>query len=389
MCKRVLLGALCSIATLSAPARAQTPGDVAQKRRAVEIAARAYVAARAARDREESARLQLPLVRTYAGLEVRADTSFVPAEFLVRLDSGFARARQHAAAVYGVTTDSLLARAGVILSRNAVPVRRLGGPLEEPAIRAEARRPTSLTSSRAVGNERWRLNVSIDRLEEYFIVWFEHAAATRTPPSIVTWMGTHTSVHSWTASAREAEHFGLVMHASGIGLACANGAIAACRTSFALMPNADSIGAWFDAETRRAHVVRALEMRNVRQAVLRTHAEAADRCTEIGDDAACRAVLVRIGVRSPTSRASREQLVRLALLRGGEHAFERMQADTAASVERALTRAAGVPLDSLLVPWRESILAGRPPSPAPNLRELLLGLALMGSLVGLTAARKP
>ncbi|HKS06182.1 MAG TPA: hypothetical protein VJR92_07690 [Gemmatimonadaceae bacterium] len=389
MFDRPRLGALLASITLALPALAQSSDRAVQQRRAVDIAARTYVAAADAYDQRRDARLRLPVVRTYAGLQVRADTTFVQREFLVRLDSGFARARQEAAGAFGVTTDSLLAGAQVILTQSTSSRTRFGVSTPSQSIHAEGLRSPSMAWSSSYHNAGWRTTEPIDQIKSYFIMWFEYAAGAQLPPSIAAWMGTHTHVREWDVRWREPEHFGLVMHPSGIGLACANGAITACRIAFALVPNADTIGAWFDAASRRARVVRALEMRNVRAMVLRTHAEAADRCTEIGEDAACRAVLARVGVQSPTSRVSRQHLVRLALQRGGEHAFERLRADSTDSVERAIASAAGVPVDSLLAPWREMILAGRPPSPAPNGREVFLGVALLGSLVGLTVARKP
>lgn len=386
--------AIAAIMLLVPAARAQSRDEVERRRRSVAIASEAYLAAGAAHRAEDQRRLQLPVVRRYAGLSVRADTSRVPASFLEQLDTAFAHARADAFALFGVATDSLLAGTVVVLRTHTVERQaRERGPLTREWVMADPVWPRN--SPWTLGfpplDRRWPLDEHrADDMTRYFEQWFIIGAGLRMPPRIRGWMGSQPHFRDWGTTALEIEHFGLVFHPSSIGLACTQGSLGACRASLALAADGDTIGLWFDETTRRARAIGALRVvPGLNDGHLGVGRATASRCVEHGDDAACRAVLARARVPSPTTRSSREYILRSALLRGGERAFERLRADTAASIEAAIAQAATVPFDSLIGPWREAVLAARPPSPAPNVRELLLGVVLIAGTLGVAVARSP
>ena len=378
---------LMALTSVSAAGRAQSSDALATKWRAVELATARYKDAVARRNSEERRRMNLPVVRTYSGLEVRADTTVFEPALLSRLDSGFALARAEAARLFGVTTDSVM-RGGILIITPVVTDR--------PADSTRGAAPGRVRLN-AAGNERHALGSTWPSagpresvVQSYFVDWFAIAATRYMPPRVTTWMGARSAIREWTKEDRQVAHFGLVFHSPLPGVACMNGAIAACRAAFGIVADQDTIGAWYDAPTRRARAVGALRFLPGPQAGRSAvDPSVVSRCADSADDSACRMILARAGVPSPTSRISRQQLVRDALVRGGERAFERLRADTALAIDAAIAAAAGVPFDSVVATWRRDVLAARPPSPAPNAAEWLLGVTMMTVAFGVAVGRKP
>jgi len=85
-------------------------------------------------------------------------------------------------------------------------------------------------------------------------------------------------------------------------------------------------------------------------------------CRQHRDDA-CTALLRSLPPGSlprPLAHAARLLLVREALRAGGRDAYRRLVADPGAPIEERLSSAAGMHIDSLVVRWRNEVLAARP-----------------------------
>jgi hypothetical protein len=379
---------LIAVAVLSTPSLAQLSEAPAMKHPAVALAVARYDAALAFRTSEQLRRMQLPVVRTYSGLVVRADTTALSSDLLTQIDSAVARARSEAAALFGVTTDSLMRGATLVLEPRMVEVTGDSATRDsDKRVRADA------VAMRGSGqmDATWPFDgPGATALQDYFVKWYSVAATQHLPPQIQQWMGARPAVRPWTTEERRVAHFVLVFQSPTIGMACTNGSIPACRVALAVVADGDTIGAWFDQPTRRDRALAGLRaFGGARSGPGAVPPDTIRRCTELGDDVACRVILTRVRVPSPTGRVSREQIVRGALIRGGVRAFERLRADTTMSIESAVASAAGVPFDSLVTTWRRELLAARTPSPAPNATDWLLGIVMIGGAVGVAVGRKP
>lgn len=91
-------------------------------------------------------------------------------------------------------------------------------------------------------------------------------------------------------------------------------------------------------------------------------APALQRCREHHDDACTMLLrsLPRGGLPRPLTQLARTVLVREALRAGGRDAYPRLVADPTAPIGARLSSAAGMELDSLVVRWRNSVVAARP-----------------------------
>jgi hypothetical protein len=181
------------------------------------------------------------------------------------------------------------------------------------------------------------------------------------------------------APLREAAYFELVTAGVPGARGCFDGSLDACARALGL--RSDLPARSLDADTeRRRFVATRLRHRATEPALAPSYAA----CVEQGDGAACLAFLERAGVREPTlsTRAAWTLLASVRDLDGGG-ALARFFGDTAGPVVPRLERAAGMPLDSLLARWRETVLAHRPPPTAvPGIAQwLVLGWA--GVLVAL------
>ena len=145
---------------------------------------------------------------------------------------------------------------------------------------------------------------------------------------------------------------------SRVGRECYIGDLEACQYALALAIADDPAVRLYGAEDRR---------RLVSQLVPRFPWElnrhpGFDLCVTGGLDAACLEVL-RAGphlVPPPLSPTARGTVLQLALEVGGDGAFGRLARSEAPNVELRLAEIAGVSPDSLLVLWRNRVLAARP-----------------------------
>ncbi|HWA16883.1 MAG TPA: hypothetical protein VG817_10645, partial [Gemmatimonadales bacterium] len=111
-----------------------------------------------------------------------------------------------------------------------------------------------------------------------------------------------------------------------------------------------------------------------------------------GSDAACAELLRSLDpgqLPQPLLAESRQVLVRQALRVGGRDAYHRLMADTTASLAARFERAAGIPIDSLVVLWRNAVLAARPePVSLPVTGALAgIGWVLLLGYFGLRSSR--
>jgi hypothetical protein len=138
---------------------------------------------------------------------------------------------------------------------------------------------------------------------------------------------------------------------------CHAGDVDACARVLGLETAADTASLWYTAEEQR----RAITGRGAGWWMdIRTSPDYIG-CIE-GDDAACAAFLNRnlwmIG--HPLSANARESFLRVALELGGESALTRLARSQGQPLGSRLAVAAGIPRDSLIVVWRERILAAAP-----------------------------
>ena len=84
-----------------------------------------------------------------------------------------------------------------------------------------------------------------------------------------------------------------------------------------------------------------------------------DRCIRIADETSCAQTIRRVPIGDPLPAQSRLSLVAIALEQGGAGATDRYLAATGTIRER-LSAASGMPTDSLLLLWRDQVLASRP-----------------------------
>jgi len=93
-----------------------------------------------------------------------------------------------------------------------------------------------------------------------------------------------------------------------------------------------------------------------------TAAPSLRRCRAHDDDA-CTALLRSLPpgtLPRPLTHVARSVLVREALRSGGRDAYRRLVADSAAGMAARLSSAAGMEIDSLVIHWRNDVLAARP-----------------------------
>lgn len=158
--------------------------------------------------------------------------------------------------------------------------------------------------------------------------------------------------------------------------ACFAGDAQACATTLGVRLGADTLEEWFEPGTwpRLAGMIGG-ELNGLERV-------ARQRCMDLGDLSACRSILTPARVLPPVGVIGRQYLVQLALESGGASAFERLTADSGATIEHRLAAAAGVPIDTLLDRWSASLRAA-PRGPPASYQELLLGLAWSGLLLAM------
>lgn len=198
------------------------------------------------------------------------------------------------------------------------------------------------------------------------------------------WAGNNLrpSTRGWRVDMEES-YVALVTSHYGIGQQCFEGRIDRCRTLLELDPEFDPLRL-YPTLVERQKVARLLYVA-YNQAGLR-----ADLIPCLsGIDESCKAALTRLPreqLPKPTPPLIRSSLAHFALRQGGRDGYTRLMADSLAPMAERLSRAAGMPLDSLLVRWHAEVIAGRPKPVAIPPFGVAVGLG-WGLVFGLAAVR--
>lgn len=96
-----------------------------------------------------------------------------------------------------------------------------------------------------------------------------------------------------------------------------------------------------------------------------------------GSDSACSMLIQSVPpslIAPPLERETRQLLLHIALAKGGRQAYQRLLSNPEAPMGERIAAAAGVPIDSLLVEWRQTVIAHRPAPVSLPLSGVLAGL---------------
>ena len=259
--------------------------------------------------RDSVQRLRLAVVRTYAGLEVRADPGAAPDILLRALDSAFAHSAARARALLGPSVDTML-------SGSTLGIRTYGGQAldEPPASFVELRTRGPLGASYTVARKR---DPNVADFEVMFLGWFSRMAGRQLPSEIKRWSRPDVWITTPDEVARRM-YIDLAVYEPTVWRVCAEAPTQACRTALAIVPGNDTVGAWYTPEQRRRAVAERYAYRSRRYP-----ADSIDiRCVKFSADDACRTGMARHrAILSPTGEFERLALVRDALVRGGQAYF--------------------------------------------------------------------
>ncbi|HEY6807374.1 MAG TPA: hypothetical protein VI160_01200 [Gemmatimonadales bacterium] len=212
--------------------------------------------------------------------------------------------------------------------------------------------------------------------------------APRVDHALQHWLGGGVRPVIDTAAMHGAAYVSLVTAPSVAARGCLQGVPADCRTALELPPDTLFYLTAYDAGERRLAVSHARQSAMLDPPEQLTYAH----CVRDGEDGACRDFLRLLGtdqVPRPLPDDARQLLVSAALALGGPGAYDRLVADTLASIPDRIAAAAGAPLDAVITRWRSDVLRARPAPPSVPLADGLLALAWIGVLAGgaLTSTR--
>jgi hypothetical protein len=154
----------------------------------------------------------------------------------------------------------------------------------------------------------------------------------------------------------EQSYIALVTSPYAVGRDCYLGSIGSCRSALGLDAPADPIR-WFQTPTERHRALTGTSLG------YQSGASVILQACQAGRDPACIEVLRLLRpsqLPRPMALIARQTLVRIALELGGREAYHRLMSDSVSPLPERLAGAAGLPLDTLLVRWRSSVLAARP-----------------------------
>jgi hypothetical protein len=251
--------------------------------------------------------------------------------------------------------QSLVTRFGPSVAvQGAFPVTTFGSSRSTVPKRVTVRRVRELARGFERGGAQW--------------IWQTQGAA------VLGWL--RGSVPTGTISPADAEDLAaeLLRTPARTNRACFAGGAQACASTLGVRVGADTLDEWFERSTWPRLAGMVYGELNGLERVARQH------CMDGGDLSACRSILTPARVLPPVGVIGRQYLLQLALESGGASAFERLNADTGATIEQRLAGAAGVPIDTLLERWSAGLRAV-PRGPAAPPQELLLGLVWSGLLL--------
>lgn len=190
---------------------------------------------------------------------------------------------------------------------------------------------------------------------KYFLDIAAAEATGRADPSLYRWVTpvlppTRKSEEDWTEVAT------WVLGAQSEAVKrCINGSALSCGTVLGLEEHDDKLAAFYGPSDYPSLVEAFGVQKNEPDSV----AAAVERCIRSADDVACAHMIGRVRIGDPLPAQSRLSLVAVALEHGGAGAADRYLAATGTIRDR-LVAASGVPTDTLLLLWRDRVLASRP-----------------------------
>jgi hypothetical protein len=376
------------VAIVASGAEAQTDPALESARKATADAYARVQATLAEIRRDSVRRFQLPIARQYAGMELRADTTQIPPDFMATLDQAFGAALKEVVPILGQRAHSLLTNTKVTL------VRGLTGDSYDRQVLSPFVTFRSDPGARAFWYQTAEADpADFNALKNLAISWFTGAAYDAMPANLRAWMGKAASLHANGRPNPElySTYREIARSNRKSSRACLEGAIGACRSLMAIEPGNDTAVSWLDEKERRDLLAQL--GRRGRQYMLRhlpgTNMKLYESCMRREDDNACRDALRSMNVRAPVSDNSRTEVWRLTLAIGGPEAYARMEASQASEIGDVLAAGAGVPIDSVVSRWRAMVVRAMPHSPAPNSREILVGALLCIGALAVSAGRRP
>lgn len=383
--RTIFVTAMC-LALGATEAHAQHPDPLAGPRHGALVAQARAMRIDSLIRLQESRDRQVPVARVYAGAIIHADSSEVPREFLWALDSAFAKVHAEARAFFGADADTMLTGISLAVIRG-----------RRSADSNTANEDTFLTlrESGVLGWGTSRARVT-DRdpipFEGRFDSWFGRMAHRQLPPALRQWANGGLPLR-YSGDARLAEAYRrLALFPGQAGRMCIRGTLSACRASLGIVPERDTLQAWFTTDERRELVLTALRWYEQSYWYQRNLANSAHGCVIERIDSVCVSTLRRRimgNVESPTLNYTRSSFLHRALLRGGPVAFHQLVRSTSTDVGTLLDVASGGSIDPLIMEWRSDVIANQPAPPTPTGRELA-GVAVLGiALLGLTVRRRP
>ncbi|HUC41029.1 MAG TPA: hypothetical protein VMR92_09365, partial [Gemmatimonadales bacterium] len=178
-------------------------------------------------------------------------------------------------------------------------------------------------------------------------------------PALADWLGTALRPTLRPHAERTAVFVQLVTAPSDAVRRCFLGDIARCKDVLQVGDSTGLVTRWYVTPAEReALVTESFTDYFARGAT----APSLQRCRQHRDDA-CTALLQSLPPGSlprPLGHAARLVLIREALRAGGRDAYRRLVASSSAVIGARLSSAAGMDIDSLVVRWRNDVLAARP-----------------------------
>ncbi len=178
-------------------------------------------------------------------------------------------------------------------------------------------------------------------------------------PAFANWLGAALRPTLRPQDERAAVFVQLVTAPSAAVRACFLGDIARCKDVLQLGDSTRLLARWYVTPSEReALVTESFSDYFARGAT----APSLQSCRQHHDDA-CTALLQSLPpgtLPRPLAHPARMLLVREALGTGGREAYRRLMARPSAPVGEKLSSAAGMDIDSLVVRWRNDVLAARP-----------------------------
>jgi hypothetical protein len=361
---------------------AQGAPELERIQQPLEAARAKYAAARRAWQEDSIRRSDLPTVARVSAMAILADTTLVPPTFVHRLTAILTEEIDATRPSLGAAADSLLAGTRLTLVWRSAVTSSVLDPRTRSPIDAVTLRTN--VDGREMLKYMLARDIEARELRRFIRNIIKRRLDAQTSPLVMNWSG-GPIVQQWTPADRAIHYRMMRLAATPVSRACLDGSLAACKAALAMVPaGTDTISLWYDAASQRERVRRSWvdTMTDERGARIPLHVA----CVHRGQDSACRELLSRIGVRSPTSRSGRAELLRLALVVGGDGAVDRLRSSTALSIEALLDDVSGGATDSVITRWRADVLQGRPPSPAPTPSAWLWGS--VGAVIALGATAR-